>query len=164
MGRSALLILYSCHQGNTERIAECMARVLDAPVQNPWQIEELERYDLIGFGSGIYDGKHHLSLLELADRLPETANKRAFLFSTDGMPRRFMKDQRALTKKMGSDHAALRDRLQAKGYEIIGEFNCAGYNTNSFLKYLGGFNKNRPNAKDRIDAAVFAQGLKEEYL
>lgn len=156
-----LLIMYSYHQGNTEKIAECIARVLDAPVKPPWQVDpnELKKYDLIGFGSGIYDARHHQSLLELAGRLAQVNGKKAFIFSTDGTPRRFMKDKAALLKKMGSDHAALRETLQVKGYEVIGEFNCAGYNTNSFLKIFGGINKGRPNARDMIDAAVFAQGL-----
>ena len=164
MGARTLLIMYSYHQGNTEKIARYMARVMDAPVKTPWQIdpEELESYDLIGFGSGIYSAKHHESLLELADRLPQTTEKRAFLFSTDGAPRRLMKDEAMLLKKMGNDHAALREKLQSKGYEIVGEFNCAGYNTNSFLNLIGGINQGRPDAKDLIDAAVFAQGLLED--
>jgi len=159
----ALLIMYSYHQGNTEKVAACIARVLDAPVKTPWQVgpNELSQYDLIGFGSGIYSAKHHQSLLELADKLPQTKEKRVFLFSTDGTPRMLVKDKEALLKKMGSDHAALREKLQAKGYTVIGEFNCAGHNTNSFLKYFGGINKGRPDAKDLIDAAVFAQGLME---
>jgi flavodoxin len=160
----ALLIMYSYHQGNTEKIADCIARVLDAPVKTPWQVnpQELDQYDLIGFGSGIYSAKHHQSLLELADRLPQVNGKKAFLFSTDGMPRKFVKDQTALVKKMGSDHAALREKLQAKGYAVVGEFNCAGYNTNSFIKFFGGINKGRPDAKDLIDAAVFAQWLTDD--
>ena len=163
MRARTLLIMYSHHQGNTEKIAKCMAKVLDAPVKTPWQInpKELAEYDLIGFGSGIYSAKHHESLLELADRLPQANGKKAFLFSTDGTPRRLAKDNAILLKKMGNDHAALREKLRSKGYEIAGEFNCGGYNTNSFLKYFGGLNKGRPDAKDLIDAAVFAQGLME---
>lgn len=160
----ALLIMYSYHHGNTEKIAQCMAKVLSAPVNTPWQVnpKKLGQYDLIGFGSGIYSAKHHQSLLELADRLPQANGKKAFLFSTDGMPRKLVKDQTALLKKMGDDHAALREKLQAKGYAVIGEFNCAGYNTNSFLKFFGGINKGRPDAKDLIDAEVFAQGLMDD--
>ena len=40
--------------------------------------EEIQGYDLIGFGSGIYDGMHHKELLHLAERLPElTARERS---------------------------------------------------------------------------------------
>jgi len=50
----------------------------------------------------------------------------------------------------------LRDNLIARNYTIIGEFSCAGHNTNSFLKIFGGINKNRPNEKDLIQAKSFA--------
>jgi len=161
MGMKAVLITYSYHQGNTEKIAGCIGRVLDASMMTPWQVNPkgLGQYDLIGLGSGIFDARHHQSLLELADSLPQAAGKKAFLFSTDGMPRKFIKDRAALLRKMRRDHAVLREKLEAKGYTVIGEFNCAGYNTNSFLKIFGGANKGRPDARDLIDAAVFAQGL-----
>ncbi|HWQ78445.1 MAG TPA: hypothetical protein VN381_06500, partial [Anaerovoracaceae bacterium] len=55
--------------------------------------KELGDYDLIGFGSGIYSGKNHESLLELADSLPQADGKKAFLFSTDGTPRGLVKNE-----------------------------------------------------------------------
>jgi flavodoxin len=77
----------SIHQKNTEKIANVLARVLDAPIKTPQQTnpEELQEYDLIGFGSGIYGAKHHESLLELADKLPQVTNKHAFIFSTSAL-------------------------------------------------------------------------------
>jgi len=44
--------------------------------------EELGAYDLVGFGSWIYSARHHESLLDLADRLPQVTGKIAFIFST----------------------------------------------------------------------------------
>ena len=70
-----------------------------------------------------------------------------------------MRDEVALAKKMRADHRALRERLLARGYEIVGEFNCAGFNTNSFLKYFGGLNKGRPNACDIAEAKAFGHKL-----
>ena len=69
----SLLVLYSYHHNNTEKIANVFAEVLDAHIKTPKQInpEELQEYDLIGFGSGIYGAKHHELLLELADKLPQ---------------------------------------------------------------------------------------------
>jgi len=159
----AVLIVYSYHHRNTEAIAERMASVLDGRIKTPDAIDpqELGAYDLIGFGSGIYSAKHHESLLELADRLPQVTDQKAFLFSTDGTPRKLVKDESALVKKMDNDHAALREKLQAKGYAIAGEYNCAGYNTNSFLRRFGGINKGRPNGEDLEKAAAFARRLIE---
>ena len=149
-----LLVLESYHHRNTEKIARVLADVLDAPIRSPKDIrsDNVQEYDLIGFGSGIYDGMHHRELLRLAERLPETDGKRAFLFSTSAI----INDD-----KVAKDHSALRNRLQQKGYVIVDEFACKGYNTNSFLKYFGGMNKGRPNQEDLELAEKFAINLKK---
>jgi hypothetical protein len=43
---------------------------------------------------------------------------------------------------------------------VIGEFGCAGWNTNSFLRFFGGLNKGRPNAEDLRNAEEFARSVK----
>jgi flavodoxin len=72
LSMKSLLVLFSYHHKNTKKIANVFARVLDAHIKTPQQInpEELQEYNLIGFGSGIYGGKHHEDLLDLADKLP----------------------------------------------------------------------------------------------
>ena len=47
---TCLLIVYSYHHNNTQKIAEAMAKVLDAEIQTPQQTkpEELQNYDLVG--------------------------------------------------------------------------------------------------------------------
>lgn len=153
----SLIVLYSYHHRNTEKIANIIAEVLDAQIKTPQQInsEELKEYDLIGFGSGIYSAKHHNLLLNLADTIPQVSDKNAFIFSTA-----------ALTgeKKVVKDHSLLRERLQSKGYVIVDEFQCKGFNTNSFLKYFKGMNKGRPNAEDLKHAEEFAKNLKTNLL
>lgn len=149
----SLVVVFSYHHKNTEKIANVIAKVLDAPVKTPQDIkpEELFQYSLIGFGSGIYSAQHHESLLLLADKLPAVSNKKAFIFSTSAI----MGDA-----KVAKDHSHLREKLQAKGYIIVDEFSCKGFNTNSFLKYFGGMNKGRPNAEDLRHAEEFAENLK----
>jgi len=150
----SLLVLFSYHHNNTEKIANVFARVLDAQIRTPQQVdpEELQDYSLVGFGSGIYDAKHHRSLLDLADRLPQVTDRKAFIFSTSAM----MGED-----KVAKDHSTLREKLQSKGYMIVGEFACHGFNTNSFMRYLGGMNKGRPNAEDLRNAEEFAQNLQQ---
>ena len=63
---------------------------------------------------------------------------------------------------IANNHSPLREKLQAKGYIIVGEFGCMGHNTNSFLKVFGGINKGRPDAEDFKHAEEFAQNLKEK--
>ena len=50
----------------------------------------------------------------------------------------------------------MREKLQSKGFTIIGEFSCKGYNTNSFLQYFGGMNKGKPDSTDLKNAREFA--------
>ena len=146
--------MFSYHHKNTEKIANVFAKILDAQIKTPQQInpEEFQDYSLIGFGSGIYDAKHHKDLLDLADKLPQVTNKNAFIFSTSAMMGK---------AKVAEDHSLLREKLQSKGYVIVDEFACKGFNTNSFMKYFGGMNKGRPNAEDLKHAEEFAQNLKQ---
>ena len=51
-------------------------------------------------------------------------------------------------------------RAQPKGYMIVDELSCAGFNTNSLNKLFGGTKRGRPNAEDRKHAEEFAQNLK----
>jgi flavodoxin len=160
---SSLLVLYSYHHHNTEKVAKVVAEVLGAEIKTPRQIDlqELQAYDLIGFGSGIYSDQHHRSLLDLADKLPRVAEGKAFLFSTCGVPA-FALDGGQVDDYVVKAHSPLREKLQSKGYAIVGEFNCAGWNTNKFLKLFGGINKGRPNAEDLKRAEAFAERLKQD--
>jgi len=150
----SLLVVFSYHHNNTEKVAKVFAQVLDAEIKTPRQTdpEELQEYSLVGFGSGIYGEKHHRTLLELVDKLPQVTDKNAFIFSTSAI----MGDD-----KVAKDHLTLREKLESKGYMIVDEFACKGFNTNSFLKYVGGMNRGRPNAEDLKHAEEFAQNLKQ---
>ena len=148
-----LLIVYSYHHNNTQKIAETMAKVLEAEIKTPQQTntQELQEYNIVGFGAGIDSGKHYKQLLDFADNLPQVNAKNAFIFSTAGM---------TSGKKSQKDHSKLREKLVSKGYRIIDEFQCKGFNTNVFLKYFGGMNKGRPNEEDLQAVEEFAQKLK----
>jgi hypothetical protein len=50
----------------------------------------------------------------------------------------------------------------SKGYRIVDEFGCVGWNTNSFLRFFGGLNKGRPSAEDIKRAFEFARNLKRK--
>jgi flavodoxin len=145
LAKKSLLVLYSYHHNNTEKIAKVFAKVLNAQIKTPQQINPKEL--------GIYGAKHHKSLLDLADKLPQVTNKKAFIFSTSAI----MGED-----KVAEDHSPLREKLEAKGYMIVDEFACKGFNTNSFLKYFGGMNKGRPNAEDLKNAEKFALNLKNK--
>ena len=114
--------------------------------------EMLEQYDLIGFGSGMYFGRHHEGLLDLVGKLPITRDKKAFIFSTSGL------------RRMPLVHdfdKPLRRRLQGKGFDIVAEFSCRTPDTYRATRLVGGVNKGRPNAEDMKQADDFASRLKD---
>ena len=157
-----LIIYISIHHKNTERIAKVMAEVLEAPLAKPREIDinSLAEYDLLGFGSGIYFGKHHKSLLKLVDKLPDLKGKKVFIFSTSGVSNagNFIHNIR---HKISHFHTQLREKLIKKGLVIVGEFTCKGFDTAGPFKLIGGISKNRPNKEDLKKAIDFAGELKE---
>lgn len=149
---SVLLITISIHHNNTQKVAEAMADVLDADIKTPSEVspEDIESYDCIGFGSGIYDGKHHKSIFSLIEKLPQQKEKSAFIFSTATI----------IYMKM---HKDLKNALTEKGFTIVDEYMGKGFINYSITKYFfGGLNKGRPNENDLEKAKEFAQNLLEK--
>jgi flavodoxin len=148
----ALVICFSYHHMNTEKIASVFAKALGAETKTLSEVDpsKLFEYDLVGFGSGISFGKHYKELLDFADKLPQIANKKAFIFSTSGQ-----------TGKTEKFHKLLKEKLQSKGFDIAGDFNCAGFDTYGLLKIGGGIKKGHPDEEDLKQAEVFAQSLKQ---
>ena len=126
MGK-VLIVYFSFHHLNTKKIAETMGEELEARVLEVEQAkkENILDYDLVGFGSGIYFWKHHQKLLEFVRGLRLKMGKKAFVFSTSGLP------------FPGIFHRALKKELIKKGFEIVGEFNCLGWDTVGPLRFFG---------------------------
>ena len=106
-----LIVYESIHHGNTEKIGKAMAEYLNADLikTNDANVNTLNDYDLIGFGSGIYHGKLHKNILDLIDKLPTLSNKKTFIFSTSGQG------------KVEYNNTA-EQKLKEKGYEVAGSF------------------------------------------
>ena len=145
-----LIICESIHHGCTKKIADAMAGVLAAEVKKPAEVDinRLGDYDLVGFGSGIYMGKMHKNLIKLIDSLPKPG-KNAFIFSTAGGANENMKN-----------HRALKEMLTGKGFKVVDEFTCRGFDTFGPFKLIGGLNKGKPDADDLENARKFAAKLK----
>jgi flavodoxin len=146
----SFIVCFSYHHKNTDKIASVFAKTLEAEVRMPGEVspQGFSEYDLVGFGSGISFGKHYKVLLDFANKLPLVAKKKAFIFSTSGQ-----------TGKTSKFHQKLRVALQLKGFDIVGEFNCAGFDTYGVLKIVGGIQKEHPNEDDLKRAEIFAKGL-----
>ncbi|WP_077368770.1 flavodoxin family protein [Anaerosalibacter sp. Marseille-P3206] len=141
-----LIIYASIHHGNTEKIGRAMAETLNADIINVTDvsINELQNYDLIGFGSGIYGGKFHKTMFNLIEKLPSVANKKSFVFSTSSMEKK-------------SYNKSIEEKLKEKGIVVIGSFSCKGYDTFGPFKFIGGIGKGRPNEEDIKKAQDFAE-------
>jgi flavodoxin len=147
--KKTLIIYKSIHHGNTLKIAKVIAKELDADIVDPskFNITDFQKYDIIGFGSGIYNGEHHRSLFEFLKNIPLQKGKKAFLFSTATLC--YAKMQEPFKKE-----------LLKKWFSLIGEFMCKGFIDYGFLKYFfGGLNKGRPNQSDLYNARKFAISL-----
>jgi len=151
-----IIVYKSYHRMNTEKVAKAMAEAMNAQLTKVEDVrpEELARYDLIGFGSGIYGLKHHKALIELIEGMP-AIDKNVFIFSTCGNVRE-------------ANHKLIKEKLTEKGCHIVGEFTCFGEFVGALrlnrdwkgaLAFIGGKNKGHPDEKDLDNARAFASGL-----
>jgi len=151
MNGNVLIICESIYHGNTRKLGAAMAKKLNCRLMNCEQAvsENIQQYDVIGFGSGIYFTSHHPKLFDIAARMGNT--QRAFLFSTHGSP------------FLGKYHESLKLALAKQGVAVIGEFSCRGYDCTGPYIIVGGGNKGKPNERDQIKAAKFVEKLLVEY-
>ena len=148
----SVILFHSVHHGNSKRIAEVFAKILGSEIvdiQKPFFLN-IQDYDLIGLGSGIYFSKHSQHLLNCVQKWRTVTPKKAFIFSTRG------------AGSYIKHHRALRNILQDKGFQIIDEFSCKGFDSVGPLKLFGGINRGRPDEKDLRRAEYFAIKLLSE--
>jgi flavodoxin len=146
-----LIVCESRAYGNTRKVAETMAPVLDAEVMTPREAQQTEMadYDLVGFGSGIYAMNFYVDLRRFVEALDKVDGKRAFVFLTSAS------SERSMRKPVAKMTAALADR----GYEVVGHFWCRGLWNPWLLRLVGGVNKGHPTQVDLDDAGAFARRL-----
>ena len=143
----SLIIYCSIHHGNTKKVADVIAETLGADLLRTDEVKEtsLEQYDLIGFGSGIFNGKHHAELFQIIEKA-HIKDKSAFVFSTSGTGN-------------NKYNKSLIDLLASNGALIKNSFSCKGFDTYGLFKWIGGVSKGHPNSKDIESARDFAKTL-----
>lgn len=144
----SVVVYTSIAHGNTRKVASAVAETLGADLietekANP---ADLAKYEMVGFGSGIYNGNLHKNIFDLVAKLPEAADKKAFIFSTSGYGKTASNDK-------------LKAELTRRGYQVIGSFACKAWDTYGAMKLVGGVAKGRPNDDDLRDARDFAKSL-----
>jgi flavodoxin len=147
------LILYvSVHHQNTATVAHVISSILHADLCTPDEVthEKIDDYDLIGFGSGIYFGRFHPSLRQWINGLPDAPARhhKSFVFSTEGLP--------SLWRLW---HWPLKSKLSQKGFDVVSEFHCSGFDSVGPLQLFGGLNRRHPDGTDLGRAEAFARQL-----
>lgn len=146
----SIVIYESIHHNNTEKIANVIADEIGAELVNVRNFAEyhknLNEYDLIGFGSGIYKSEVHKNIKKFVETTEHRDNQKTFIFTTSGT------GKESYNKKF-------KDFLNLKGFDVIAEFACKGFDTFGLLKIIGGISKGRPNEDDIANAKNFAKSL-----
>ncbi len=150
MRMRAVIVYESLHHGNTKRVAGAMAGACGADLVHlgEGKTPDLQAYDLVGLGSGIYHSRHHPDLIAFAAKARCADGARAFLFSTAGVP-----------VLSGLSHRPLRAALEARGMPIVGELCLPGYDTYAIFGLVGGINRGRPGERELERAREFARSM-----
>ena len=130
MKKKIVIIYTSMHHGNTYKLVKAISdkhniEIIDATKQ---MVADLQKYDVIGFASGIDFGKFYETIENFAkENLP--IKKQVFFLYTCAMERKGFTN-------------SIREIVTKKDAEVLGEYGCKGYNTYGPWKVIGGMNKN----------------------
>lgn len=146
-----LIIYLSSYHKNTEKIAKVFSDKMNADRFNLKDAPalEMDTYDLIGFGSGVYYEKMSPKLLNYVEKLNLTG-KDVFVFSTSGAGMKLYNHK-------------LIHVLKAKGARCRGSFACKGscvtkdFSENGMFEIFAKFAEGHPNEKDCCRAEKFME-------
>ncbi|WP_312651902.1 flavodoxin domain-containing protein [Proteiniclasticum sp.] len=149
-----VLIIYSSHyKGNTEKIAERFSEKADCDLINIKDNGPIhtEKYDLIGFGSGVYKESTAPRLVKIISQL-ELEGKPVFVFSTSGVG-------------IKSYNRSLIHALEMKGAKVRGSFSCKGsfvakeFTDVRIFALMSRLAKGHPNNRDYKEAEKFMMNM-----
>ncbi len=147
-----LAVVVSPHQGNTRKIAEAMAQAASMEITDIEHLPQynLHDYDIVGFGSGIYFGKHDKKLMELVGKFCDE-KAYTFVFSTSG------------AASFDKNNKPLVDLLESKNKVVLGSFGCKAFDKFGPFKLVGGINKGHPDNNDLENAKEFITDVVTKY-
>lgn len=144
-----IVILYtSIHHKNTEKLIIGISKNVQIDFFKTAEAANVDfsNYEIIGFASGIYMGKFHKSIFAFLKQYQNSVPKKAFVLCTSGI---------------GSGRYAKKFAmfLQNCGFEILGKFECKGFDTFGLFKLFGGFAKGHPNAQDIANGTALVKSV-----
>jgi flavodoxin len=152
----ALIIYCSQYKNNTKEFAQLFARKMDCELVNVKDVKDInniniEKYDLIGFGSGVYKESTSPKIMNLIEKF-NLKDKNVFVFSTSGAGMKFYNN--SLIKKLKEKGAVVKGSFACKGHFIAKEFT-----NNKIFDVVGRLSKGHPNDKDLKKAEKFIKEL-----
>lgn len=147
----SLIVYCSDYKNNTETIARIFAEKTNCELIKIRDVDvsdiNIENYNLIGFGSGVYRESLSPMVFRLVDKL-NLRGKNVFVFSTSGVGMKFYND--SLIKLLESKGAINKGSFACKGNFIAKEI------TNKKLfDIMGRLSQGHPNDKDFEKAERF---------
>ncbi|NCA97266.1 MAG: hypothetical protein EOM77_03690 [Bacteroidia bacterium] len=139
-----LMIVESRHLGNTRKVVDAMNEVVPMTIVDTKGATtlNLDDFDLLGFASGIYMGRHDVRLLKFANTLP--FDKRpCFIVSTSG------------GQDYTENNKTLINILEHKNKDVLGVYSCLGLDKFFVLRLMGGMNKGHPDQTELKQAQDF---------
>lgn len=143
------VILYaSYHHGNTKKLISAMSEVCEFDLIDILNVKDydLDKYDLIGFASGIYYQKMHKKILQIIKDYKFNENQKVFLIATAGLPFKFY-------------FKSAKKILIKKNVLVLPCLLTKGFDTYKFLGKIGGIANGRPNSKDFSKAKEYILNL-----
>ncbi len=144
------IVIYSTKSGNTEKVANAIAAELACPCikisadTRPSAVD-LEPYDLVFMGTGIYKGQPSADLLSYIQNISPKSSRRFALFVTCFGWGKEIADENVV--------GTLKAALAAKGQRMLdNRFSCFGGG-------LGFVKRGHPNAEELADAKKWANEL-----
>jgi flavodoxin len=148
----SLIIYCSDYKQNTEKIARIFADKVGSDLKNIKDLKEinelnLENYNFIGFGSGVYKESMSPKVFKLVEKL-DLKGKNVFVFSTSGMGMKFYNKR-------------LIHLLESKGAINKGSFSCKGnfkaseFTNVKIFNIMSKLSQGHPSDKDKKKAEKF---------
>ena len=146
MSGKIVIVYDSNHKGNTEKVS---LRIKEKPPDVlltkacDFTGGSFERYDVVGFASGIYYGRFSKAIEKLFEHaLAKSDTDRFFFIYTAG------------AGKAGYEKT-LRTKTEKSGKTCLSIFGCKDFDTFGPFTIFGGLNKDRPNEEDFQNAPDF---------
>ncbi|WP_317921583.1 flavodoxin domain-containing protein [Tepidimicrobium xylanilyticum] len=136
-------------QKNTEKIARIFAEKANCELINIKDVSEvkIEKYNLIGFGSGVYRESLSPKLFRLVGKL-NLEGKNVFVFSTSGVGIKFYNN--SLIRVLESKGAIVKGSFACKGSFIAGEFT-----DKKIFNIIGKLSQDHPDDRDFKESERF---------